>query len=346
MVESYLQIIDDPAPDSIAETPLAFLRQLKGPTLIRIRGQDSSRCRAVVTLLHGNEPSGVRALHRLLAEGMVPRTNLLVFIVSIHTALTLPLFSYRQLPDERDMNRCFMPPYDDWQGRLAADIRDHLSAAAPEAVLDIHNTSGDGPCFAVCTETDPVFRDLASLFTHRLVITDIRLGALMETAHPGHPVITIECGGSGQTHAHEIALSGLRRFVEIDQLFGIARELDMDIYHHPVRLELRGGARITYADQPDSAADITLPVHIDRNNFGVATPDLPLAWLGEDGLKPLRLSNSSGEFSLEEFFTVRDNRLYPAQTLKLFMVTTDPRIASSDCLLYAVRERDHDHENH
>jgi len=344
MNEHLLNVIDRPDPDRIAATPVEFLRQLQGPTLIRVQGRERRRCRAVVTLLHGNEPSGLMAVHRLLRDGTEPLTDLLIFVVCTHTALSPPLFSFRQLPGERDMNRCFQAPYAGWQGRLASAILEHLAAAAPEAVLDIHNTSGDGPCFAVCTSDDPFYRDLAALFSHRLVVTDLRLGALMETTSAEVPVITIECGGSREQHAHDIAVAGLQRFIEAPQLFGLAEAVEMDIYHHPVRLELRGGATIAYADQPDPLVDITLPSHIDRRNFGIATPDMPLAWLGSAGLNTLRLSNSSGEFRLEEFFTVRGNRMYPSQTLKLFMVTTNPRIAASDCLLYAVRERDHAHE--
>ena len=60
--------IDRPAPETIPSDPVAWLRQLGGPTAIRLSGRDRSRCRTVVTLLHGNEPSGVRALHGWLRE--------------------------------------------------------------------------------------------------------------------------------------------------------------------------------------------------------------------------------------------------------------------------------------
>lgn len=346
MNEQHLHIINRPEPGRVPVTVEEFLEFLDGPTLIRLRGRDSSRCRAIVTLLHGNEPSGLKAAHRLLREGLVPSTDLLLFIVSVHTALTEPRFSYRQLPSERDMNRCFLPPYEGWQGRLAAEINDQLQAAGVEATLDIHNTSGEGPCFAVSVADGPAYRDLASLFTHRLVITDLRLGALMELTRSGHPVITIECGGSGERHSDQIAWTGVQQFAGREQLFGHVSEPEIDLYQHPVRLELTGGASIAYADQPDPTADITLPTHIDHRNFGVVAPDVPLAWLGAKGLSPLRLRNSAGERDLGEFFEERDNRLFPAQTLKLFMVTTNPRIALSDCLLYAVREQDHHHESH
>ncbi len=44
---------------------------------------------------------------------------------------------------------------------------------------------------------------------------------------------------------------------------------------------------------------------------------------------------------IDDFFVVQNNKLYPRTTLKLFMATTDPKIAVTDCLFYAVKETDH-----
>ena len=52
-----------------------FLGMLGGPTLIRLAGRDGSRTRVVTTLLHANEPSGVRAVLRYLREGERPATD-------------------------------------------------------------------------------------------------------------------------------------------------------------------------------------------------------------------------------------------------------------------------------
>ena len=59
-----------------------LLAWLGGPALLRIAGRDRSRSRAVSALLHGNEPSGLRAVHALRgalrsirADGMPPRPD-------------------------------------------------------------------------------------------------------------------------------------------------------------------------------------------------------------------------------------------------------------------------------
>ena len=148
------RFLRDPDPAAIGDSFEAFLRWLEGPACLFISGADDSRCRAFVTLLHGNEPSGARALWRWLREGERPAVNLVCIVASVTAALTEPLFTHRMLPRARDLNRCFRPPFDDAQGRLAEEILELLRLHRPEAVVDMHNTSGSGPSFAVCTFPD------------------------------------------------------------------------------------------------------------------------------------------------------------------------------------------------
>ena len=68
----------------------------------------------------------------------------------------------------------------------------------PASLIDIHNTSGKGPAFAVSISGDHIHIGLAALFTHQMIITDIRLGAIMELSSARMPIVTIECGVSGR----------------------------------------------------------------------------------------------------------------------------------------------------
>ncbi len=343
------RLLRNPPSSLIPESVEAFLSELAGPTLIHLEGRDNSRCRFVVTLLHGNEPSGLKAIHQLLREPFQPEVTTLVAIASVSAALAEPPFSHRFLSPYRDMNRLFAPPFEGEQGQLARALLELIREHAPEAVIDLHNTSGDGPSFAVCVAEHDCFLELAALFTHRLIITDIRLGALMEVEDLGCPILTVECGGAAQVLSDHIALQGLRRFLSVVDLAqgdpdAVEPMQEMDIYRHPVRLELAEGCTLCYADEPSREADITLPLHIDRRNFGVARPDSPLAWLGTKGLAALRVIDAQGQNVIEQYFVAREGKLYPGTTLKLFMVTTTPRIAISDCLLYAVKEAYHERE--
>lgn len=86
--------------------------------------------------------------------------------------------------------------------------------------------------------------------------------------------------GPNQPESDEIALRGLTRFFTKPQLYQSVAVEEMDIYHHPVRLELCKNRQLAYSYDPQLNVDVTVPAHIDRRNFGVVRPDTALAWLG------------------------------------------------------------------
>jgi len=191
-----IQILHNPAPETIPTDFLDFLRQLGAPTLIRIDGADRSRCRAMATLLHGNEPSGARALHRWLLDPRQPRVDQICLVAAVRTALHEEPFKHRFMPGERDLNRCFRAPFDDAPGRIAGEFLHLLQRYQPECLVDIHNTSGMSPAFGVAAHENAVHEALVSRFCQRLVITDLNLGALMEISGAPCPAVTVECGGA------------------------------------------------------------------------------------------------------------------------------------------------------
>ena len=174
-----LRLLRDPYQRSIPADCLAFLRELDGPALIHVTGTEPLRTRAIATLLHGNEPSGWRALHRWLRSGEQPRTSLLCLIGAVEAALHDEPFTHRHLPGVRDLNRCFRESFKDAPGLLARQFLEALRRHAPECLVDIHNTSGSSPAFAVAPREDSAHEALASVFCGHLVITDLVLGSLM-----------------------------------------------------------------------------------------------------------------------------------------------------------------------
>ena len=185
------KFIRNPPAADMGSNVEAFLEDLGGPTCFFLEGEDSTRTRALVTLLHGNEPSGAIALFRWLQSCQRPAVNVVCIVASVAAALEPPLFSHRMLPRARDLNRCFRPPFDDAQGALAEEILEILHMHHPEAVVDMHNTSGSGPSFGVCTHMDRQHDALVSLFTQRLIVSDLGLGALMEISEHSYPTVTV-----------------------------------------------------------------------------------------------------------------------------------------------------------
>ncbi len=334
-----IKILFSPEPDTLGASVEEFLHILGQACWITIPGKDRSRCRAISTLLHGNEPSGVIALHQWLKLGETPAVDIHLFFGSIEAALTKPLFSYRALPKERDLNRCFKFPFDDKQGAVAKKLLGLLLEFKPEALIDIHNTSGSGPSFAVAINGDEGHNALTSLFTQRLIITDLRLGALMELSESEDhvPTVTIECGGSMDEESHQIARDGIQRFIHQQDVMNYEKaDWDVEVLHNPIRLELKDGAKIQYGDTLSDGFDLCLPEDIENHNFGIVHTKMALGKLGQKGLKALSAKTAAGEEKVAELFKEVNNTLMPAKALKLFMITTNPVIASNDCILYAI----------
>lgn len=337
-----MKTLINPTQETLKETPEAFLRSIDDSLIIYIDGLDTTLTRGLVTLLHGNEPSGVRALHRWLKLGVRPLCNLICFIPSVPAALLEPMFKNRVYPGQRDMNRCFLPPFYDEPGLLAEEILDKISEYRPECILDIHNTSGHSPDFGVVTFENSPHEALVSLFSQRLIVTDLRLGSLMETSTKRCPVVTIECGGVKDISSGEIAWQGLLRYLNEKDVMSLQHGHIMDIYRHPVRLELNLNTTLAYSNGYVLGTDLTVPDSLEQLNFDLVEGGTLIGWLGRgDVSKYLVVNDASGQNVFERYFTVKGNQLLTAQPLKLFMITNRPDIALGDCLLYAAEEGEH-----
>jgi len=318
---------------SSIESVEIFLQLLGEPTWIFFPGKSSSQCRVVTTLLHGNEPSGSHGVLRLIKENYIPAYDSWILIASIDAALQEPIFSRRYIEGEQDLNRCFNLPSDTKIERLAEMIVKDISSFKPYAVIDVHNTSGAGPGFCVSTSTSTIMDQLACIFTNSLVITDIRLNALMEV-DLGCPVITVECGGNHSELSHLFAYNGIHKFLSVEDLSHIEVTSDLQHYWHPLRLELKKGYMLDYGKGPVKNADITLCHSVEFQNFGTTVPEKRLGWLGSKGLDCLLLKDTDNNNLIEEYFENNDGELHTKKHLHLFMVTTIKTIAETDCLFY------------
>lgn len=334
-----------PGPDAIGNNIREFVERMGGPCRIEIPGRDPTRCRVLVTLLHGNETSGLKALFALLRDslprGWQPAVTTYCYVIAHEACLLEPSFTHRQVPGKRDYNRCFKPPWDDdEQGLVCKQLLDEIRELQPEAVVDMHNTSGEGPAFAVTCRLTPRHDPIVSLFTERLIVTDLVLGALMETDSDKIPVITIECGGAFEDTADRFAWEGLHRYFSAEDIHKpVDADWSLDIYQNPRRMELQPGLRLAYADNPRLGADITLKVDIEHHNFGQVDQDTFLGWVSPTAEHKLAVYDSDHNNHFRDFYRVSNGRLFPRCPQRLFMITSNPIIASSDCLWYTVADQ-------
>ena len=336
---SAIAIWDTPAADAIAATPEAFLAGLPGSMLIRVPGRDRTRARAVVTLLHGNEPSGFRAVHGWLRRGVVPAVDAVIVLAAVAAARLAPGFAHRKLPGGRDLNRCFRPPFDGVEGAWAAEVLRVLRAARPEALVDLHNNTGHNPAYGVGTRVDGVRLGLTSFFARRFVHSTIALGALAEVTADDLHAVTIECGRAGDPAADAVAAAGLTRFLAADALPLAAVPPDLTVLADPIRVAVRPGTRIAFGELPLPDADLTLRGDVDRHNFEALLPGVPVGWLRAGAAWPLVAVGADGEDVSRDYFVVRDGLLATRRAMVPIMMTTSVAAALEDCLFYMVHER-------
>ncbi len=321
-----------PTPQDVGPTVKDFLVKLGEPTFLWLPGLDATRTRAVSTLLHGNEPSGVRALHRWIKEGLQPQVNLLCFIGAIDAALTDPLFSHRFAPEGKDLNRCFRSPFEGQEGTIAQAMLQELHHAQPEALIDLHNTSGRSPAYGVSTLNREIQETLTGIFCDHLVVTDLRLGTLMEATEYDWPTVTIEAGWANDPQADELAFRGFTQYALAKDFSDLSSPVT--VVHHPIRVELQKDATVAYNSAPVPDVDLTLPPDVDRLNFGLWSQQETLGWVGKRGLDVLWAKNAMGQNLTTAIFSLQNGELRLAYPSRLMMVTTNPEIAKRDCLFY------------
>lgn len=318
----------------IPETLVGFLKSLTGLTVFDIKGKDTRRCRVVTTLIHGNEPSGLVASHLWLKSNESPATNLRIILCNPEAALTKPFFTNRFVQHSDDLNRFFDKFGDASYGVAyrAKQIFELVKEVRPEAIVDLHNTSGESPAFSVSVSDSWQHLKLAELFTNSLIHTQIHVGAIMELDFDA-PIITIECGGANDNTSHRVAANGLHEFFTLADLFTNG-ESKVSIARNPIRVKLVGDASVGFSHHRLTTSDITLRADIEKLNhqstpkdefIGWCCPNTPIAFEGLDKL---------GHDQIDDLFENRKGCLFTKKEMQLFMVTTIPEIATKDCLFY------------
>lgn len=341
---SEINYIKDPKWQDLQAGYEQFLLSMTGPTVIDITGKDTSKYRVIITLLHGNEPSGLIAMHRWLTtrdDDELPETNLRFILCSIEAASVRPLFSVRYLEGGKDINRCFNVVKNSKEQHIGYYQRAQLIEKAirevdPEMVIDLHNCSSPGPTFAISPIVTTNTLSIASFFCRTLILSNLQLGSLIEQNF-GCSFISVECGGCRDEQAHEIAYTGITKIANCRDIDYIDHEKCVDVIYRPLRLQLKPDVHISFAEHDEGHKGVTLKSNIEYFNFGSAHQDEMLGWLDGNGLDNLQLLDNNNVNVIDEYFIVRDNLLICRKNLRIFKATTDKKMASSDCLFYVVK---------
>lgn len=317
------------------------LLTLRGkPALIRLPGEDASLPpRLVVTLLHGNEDSGFRALRALLAEGVTPRSATLCFIGNPRAATQEGWFAHRFLDDQEDFNRVWGLAAPTTRMRRCADaVLDELRGTDLEAAVDLHNNTGQNPFYTVVPRPGYETLTLAATCADTALLWGLRAHTLMEELSPRCPAVAIECSLPARRTSTLFAASALERFLA-------ARTFDDErrprhLFEMRFRVTVRPEVPFAFGGTLTDDLDLILTPGLDGYNFGMLLAGTELGRIHPGAAVPLEVTGMAGEDATDRFLTARaDGRVVVTEDVTPAMMVTTVVQTRRDCLFYIVRRR-------
>ncbi|REL29270.1 hypothetical protein [Thalassotalea euphylliae] len=323
--------------EDIPETPLAWLQSLESPSIIDFVNNENHPWRVITTLLQGNSPSGFYAVHQLIKAGAFKKLkiNVRVIVASVEAARHEPAFSHVALPEGKNLDRCFgttsLSQYFLRAQMLAASIRQ----VKPIAVLDLQNTQGSSPAYAMSLRQSHDHLALASLFCKTLVVSDLRLGAIFEQNFDC-PVVSVQCGNPELAQNNHLTETALIDFIEQKDLS--LRELpsDLAVIHDAKLIKLSANKSVAYGTEP-SDADITLKDMLKQCNFTKLAGKTHIGWTAKPASELLE-SESRNEQALEEFLAIENGHIYCQPGTFLFSINPLLPQHASDRLFFVAKE--------
>jgi len=336
---SEISYIQDPSDSELKADYQQFLLSLIGPTIIDITGKNNKKTRVFTTLMQGDEPSGLAAIHRWLTQDWQdekPETNVRFIIVSVEAASKNPIFSQRHLKDGLDINRCFNSGLKHGYFQRANLIDSAIRSVNPDCVIDIHNTSGNSPSFTVAKSACSVTLNLASVFSDTLILSGISHGALTEQSFDC-PTLTIEAGSHLDQQSYELLYQGISQITSTPCLCQLNSSNVVKVLNKPYRLVLQTDSTLSFNNEDLGNEGVTIKNTIEQFNFGSANSGQIIGWLDSEGFDHLQLLDESNEDRIEDFLQIRENKLLLKENVLIFKATTSIDLAKNDCIFYLLR---------
>jgi hypothetical protein len=329
--------LPDGAPPGLLERPVReLLRELGTTTWLRLPGTGAEPARAVVTLLHGDESTGLEALLTVLRRRRSFPFDLHVVIGNVEAAVHGSGFAHRYLDGQEDGNRVWgLPlPADPTPQRLAAAaILEDLLAAPLAGLIDLHNTTGANPFHALVTDDDPAAIDLATRFTTTLLRWDLGVGTILEAVAPHAPAAAVECGLPGRHVSTAFAVDGLRRFLGPPP--GASPPVEHDMINDLRKVVIHPEVRFRFGGIPDREVDLTLVPDGDAVNLRRVEAGHVLGHVRPGAPQPLRVTTADGTDVTNDLVAVTpDGAVVTCVPTTPVMVVRTVEAARKDCLCY------------
>ncbi len=322
-------------------SPLEVVQALGRPAVVRVPGRGEQAPRAISCLLHGDETTGLEAVLKILRRGLTHPFDLWVVIGNARAAAEPPGFAHRFLDGQEDFNRVWGLDEPTTAQRLAADaILAHLRAAGLEALVDVHNNTGDNPFYAITTCDRPKDLNLATLFTSTLLGWDMDAHTLMEGFDDDVAAIAVECGLPGRPESLAFAVDGLRRYlgeppIRTDR---VMRDFDRLGGLRKVTIRPEVSFRFGHDVEAEGEVDFLVAADADLMNFREVPAGHVIGRVHPGTALPLRACAADGRDVTHEHFAIEGDTVVTTCPTTPVMMTRTVTAARKDCLFYVSTE--------
>ena len=326
-----LNIFETPPKGFLELLPNELYKVLPGPSLIRFQGKENNPL-FLATLLHGNEPTGIRAIQKLIKKYQtvgksLPR-RLDVFVGNVEAAKT----NERRFAQQPDYNRV-------WNGGslpehcLAREVLDFVKSSGAFASIDIHNTSGKNPHYSCINRLDAPFVNLAHLFSQTLVYFTRPKEVLSNAMAEFCPSMTIEAGQPSDPYGVQHVYEFIEKCLNLKQIPpNWDGKEDLYVYHTIAQVRVPKNSRIGFhTDSRDK--DFCFIGDLDQQNFSELQENSLIGWRYNPKLKLSVVDEEDKEVE-SRFIEYKDTEIRLKRAIVPSMFSTNVRIVHQDCLGY------------
>lgn len=323
--------------DLVAGSDIDVLSKLAGkPALLHLPGgRPGTPARLIVTLLHGNEDSGFRALCRWLRTAPTPRQPLWVFIGNVRAASQNGWFADRYLDDQEDFNRVWgIQPATTRMRLCAKQVLEAVTAGPLEAAVDIHNNTGDNPLYAIVPQPDGPNFALAAALADIGLLWGTQQHTLMQALVGTCPAVAMECGRAGVDAHVDVAVDVIETFLAAERFTGArpARVLRVDS-----RVEVRREVAFDFGTELREDLDLVITPGLDAANFEHLPAGTVLGCTVRGGDVPFVVLDGEGADTTAAHLRVDDaGRIALTRDVIPAMMTRTPEQTRRDCLFYVL----------
>lgn len=299
---------------------------LHGPTLMHLGGRQA-RPLFVSVLLHGDEPTGLLAVQRLLrdyGDRSLPRA-LSLFVGNVYAAEK----GVRFLAGRHDYNRIWgggRDPEHEMARAVVADMRARRVAAA----VDVHNNSGRNPHYAIIAQGDAATLALAGGFS-RIVVYGRYPDTTCTFAFSGHcPSVALEAGQAHETQAVGRVAAYLDAALQAEAYEGDAQP-DVELFRSVAVVRVPRAVEFGW---PGEGADLEFVEHLEEYNFRELAPGTLIARSRGCGGECLDVRDEHGHPVAARFFESLGGEIRLRVAATPAMLTRRREAIRMDCLGY------------